>query len=809
MKNIYLFIISLFLSFNISVAQDYWMPLNGPEGVGIKQIGLDLYGNYYIGTFGIKNIFRSTDKGITWQNFEEGLPNDIYRYGFKFINAPDSSFYMIVKHKLYVIRPNSTVWERITGIGCIYNISINPNGDIYVSSSTSVYRSTDKGNSFKRLFGIRDEAELSTNGNNKNFVIDRKGDQSTRFYKFDDNGDNYKEIGVPGGCCLKGVFYDNNSKKLFIYSYDGLFMSENDGQSWNTIIDEDQPSPNYVVLSPLGTIYCDTYGKMIISKDLGQTWKSVPDSIYPFSYELKNILFQSDSSLLIYGNTSWQRSYFNFGIATEDFSSVSELKVKLAQTAVSNLSEDLNGTMYAMANRHRFYYSNDDWQTWKEINLGVKKEKIKFLEHDDNGNIIAISVLDNVYRSYNKGENWENISPWIDSLDNFESISISPKGTLYLLSGKKVLYISYDNGENWITKFNVSIKPYHNKFYFLTNDDIITVNSGQIRVSKDEGSTWKDLLENTNIKLDQKVVHVTKSDDILFVGEMKDTFPYIQHGLYKWKNNKLERLDSNANIWSIESIESNLTGDIFIAGGAGVFKLSNITKNWEEISFNLIYDINLYPNLFINMDQYIYACPRSGKIYKSINPTTNSHIIRGEVFYDEFSNCKKDTGEIEFYNWEVSLNGDVEKSITTNTKGEYYFNLPDGDYQIKLILPNSDIWQSCENNIDFSLNGSQLDTTYIPFPVQRITSTENISNKAKVKVYPQPFTYKTNIIIENFDISYNSVFELFNSLGEKVLSKNIDSGNFILYRNNLSNGIYFYKIEISNNKAIIGKLVIQ
>jgi len=805
MKYYYFLIISLFIFSKVSIAQDYWKPLNGPEGVSIQQAGLDLFGNYYIGTRGIENVFRSTDNGETWQNFEDGLPADIHRFGFKFANAPDSSFYMILKHRLYVIRPHTTIWERLSNIGSINNISISPNGNIYVSNSTKVYISTDKGATFNSIFKVEDEAILSTNGNNKNFVIDIEGEQRKNLFSFDDNGENLKEITVPIKY-LKGVLYDSISGKLFIYSHNGLYMSEDDGQTWNIILDEDSPSPHHMVISPSGIMYCSTYGGMIISKDLGQTWKTVHKDIYPFTYELTNILFPNENSIIVLGNTDWKH-FIRFGIAPADFNSIKEIKPNVKQPFIINIFEDPNKTIYAELGDKNFLFSNDDWQSSNEIKLNDSNEKIEFLDHENNGTIYVISTLKNVYWTSDKGLTWGNISPPVDSLSKYESISVSPTGTIYLLTNKRTLYVSKDKGENWVNVFNVPLSTYHNKFYFNSKEEIFAVNWNKIMVSKDNGNSWKNLISDDKVKLSRKVFHITKSDDILFVGEINDSISGFSRGLIKWEDDIAKILDDN--IFGIEYIESNVAGDIFVGASKGIFKLEKNSKNWEDISYELIYDINNAPGLFIDKDQYLYAFPKHDKIYKSIKPTTNSHTVLGKVFYDEFNNCQKDYGEIEFYNWLVSIDGVVKKSIKTNIYGNYSFNLPDGDYQIKINIPDSILWQSCKNNIDFTLNGTQLDTTIILFPIQRIPNTINQLNKTKIKIYPQPFSYKANITIEGLEISKNSVFEVFNNLGKKVFSKSINSNNFDFYRNNLSNGIYYYKIGIKSKILSTGKLVIQ
>ncbi len=810
MKNYYILLFSLFFSYNISSAQEYWKPLDGPTGAYINQIGLDLFGNYYIATNGIKNLFRSTDKGVTWQNFEDGLPEDIHRYGFSFVNAPDSSFYMIVKNQLYVLPPHSSKWRRIVtpntyGVGIYKAISFNPEGQMYVAKSKMVYRSTDNGESFTPIFESEDEVTLLTNGNNKNFIIQRKSNQNTHLFSFDDNGDNYKEI-TPSNGAHKGIFYDNYSGKLFTYSYNGLYMSKNDGQSWTNLVD-DNTNLSYAVLSPKNIIYGQNHGKMIISEDLGQTWHILPDSIYPVKFEMKNMLFPNDSSILILGNPKWEQYSFNFGIASSDFSSIQEIKTNLHQPLIKDISGDLNGMMYVQTYNNKYLISNNDWQSWKQVNLGNNVEKLASLKHDDKGNFYAISNNRKIYRSIDNGSSWKDITPAFYNPDDYKNFTVSPKGVLYLFSKNDNLFVSDDKGDNWENKLVQLFSSSYYSFYFNSKDYFYYVDWKHIKVSKDKGSTWENIFVSDSVQIRNRVFNITKNNEFIFYAQNYNSSSGYR--LYKLENNHLIQLSSNDQIWAIRYIESNISGDIFVGSADGIFKLHHNSNYWEEIFPKLIYYINNVPELFIDRYQYLYAIPLYGKIYKSLKPTTNFHTIQGEVFYDEIVNCKKDDGEIAFYDWEITIKGENEKTTKTDNEGKYSFNLPDGDYTIKINIPEPNSWHSCANNIDFTLNGSQLDTSIISFGIQRITKTENLFNKPKVKIYPHPFSYKTKIIIDDLNLSENPVFSIFNILGTKIFSKKINSNNFYFYRNNISNGIYFYKIS-SNNKLIgTGKLIIH
>lgn len=79
-----------------------------------------------------------------------------------------------------------------------------------------------------------------------------------------------------------------------------------------------------------------------------------------------------------------------------------------------------------------------------------------------------------------------------------------------------------------------------------------------------------------------------------------------------------------------------------------------------------------------------------------------------------------------------------------------------------------------------------------------------------VKVFPNPFTETTNIQIEDFKDNENWSVQLLDVTGKIVCSENIHKAPFILYKENLAVGVYFYRISnAKQQKQYTGKLIIQ
>ena len=94
--------------------------------------------------------------------------------------------------------------------------------------------------------------------------------------------------------------------------------------------------------------------------------------------------------------------------------------------------------------------------------------------------------------------------------------------------------------------------------------------------------------------------------------------------------------------------------------------------------------------------------------------------------------------------------------------------------------------------------------------MQIISSAKNIKyNVKEVSIFPNPFHDKAQIIIESNELQ-NAVLILMNLEGQ--ILKTIPSSNnnmFTIYREDLANGMYLFKILEDNNEVTTGKLIAQ
>jgi hypothetical protein len=77
-----------------------------------------------------------------------------------------------------------------------------------------------------------------------------------------------------------------------------------------------------------------------------------------------------------------------------------------------------------------------------------------------------------------------------------------------------------------------------------------------------------------------------------------------------------------------------------------------------------------------------------------------------------------------------------------------------------------------------------------------------------VRIMPNPFKDKTQIVVEGVTPSPDTQFMLYNVVGKEVLRQQLTSSTMTLQRNDLSSGMYIWIIK-GKNTNLTGKLMIN
>ena len=93
--------------------------------------------------------------------------------------------------------------------------------------------------------------------------------------------------------------------------------------------------------------------------------------------------------------------------------------------------------------------------------------------------------------------------------------------------------------------------------------------------------------------------------------------------------------------------------------------------------------------------------------------------------------------------------------------------------------------------------------------MQLISSTKNTKfNVKEVAVFPNPFREKTQIIVKSAELK-NAVLVLMNLEGQIFKTISSNNNTFDIYRDDLANGMYLFKILENDEEVATGKIIAQ
>lgn len=617
MKKSILFIFAFFFFTSLLFSQTIqWQPLTGPHGGAIYSIVKDNQGNIYANTMWGQGPFKSIDNGESWFSIKNGLtpytgqyhPLNINSNGDLFIGgAPNTD-------KLCRSTDGGNSWIPIpnlnTGGHSIICISFDQANNIYVGTSTGIYKSTNNGESWTSPFQLSGVYSIAFNDSGHVFA-----GTSWRVYRSTDNGTTWIELPMGGGGHGLGTTTVAVAPNGYVFAglsgeNSGILRSTNNGNSWT------YSYPQTVQIKPASTPFFDDY-----------------NYIY-FPTDGKGVLFSSD-----YGD-NW-----------------SELNVGLGNKSVRAITKVDNRFLYAGGDNA--IYKCDSWAAYPYwYSTGLPLAGVKRIAVNDDNTIFTCAW--GVNRSFDGGQSWETINNGLSILD-VRAIAIKNDGTIFLGCGmydyaypNACIFRSTDNGNSWVVLENgiqrddveaLTIDDEGNIYagnvygvYKSTNngDSWVNIGGGVFRTKRGlEFNSVGDLFlasySNGNAlwKLpagDSVWVNLTP----IFGSGWIYSFFKGSNG-YFYADNK--RSTDNGNTWvemngiqsSVSSFTENSIGHLFCGTfnfGSGVFRSTDYGANWHQINSGLpTMDIR---SVAVDNDDYLYAGAWGHSLYKTTTSTVTS-----------------------------------------------------------------------------------------------------------------------------------------------------------------------------------------
>lgn len=233
--------------------------------------------------------------------------------------------------------------------------------------------------------------------------------------------------------------------------------------------------------------------------------------------------------------------------------------------------------------------------------------------------------------------------------------------------------------------------------------------------------------------------------------------------------------------WAVGTVDTSAT----------ILHSTNAGTNWTKQSSGL--NSQLYSVFFIN-NLTGWAVGTGGKIIA----TTNG----GTTWAQQTSGVLNALFDVSFISplkgWIAGANGTILKTIDGGTTWTPETSGTTTDLK-SIIMKNDTLGWVCGGGGTIRVYGNAL-----PNSVNEV-SQQNIH----ISIYPNPMTDIATVSFQNFSgESYD--FTLVDVTGKKVTEqKNISDKTFLLNRNNLEPGIYFYQVSTGKGNNLNGKIIIQ
>jgi photosystem II stability/assembly factor-like uncharacterized protein len=467
-----------------------------------------------------KNYYLTTDGGDSWteisSNQDMDCPNQVLSIAIDPVN-PDRLFVFndenpgeetICRNGVYSSSDGGDSWtlnltiEPIFGLETASVVFDQTGKHLYVSDSSSVYHSNDRGETWQQL-QIHDCQTLS--------VDPRSGDRAycagyDKIIMTQDGGANWSDyLSHRGPSFARSITVSPVSGHVVLAGWNGLWRTADEGQSWDQMnrgLGMYRLNLSFDPVDPLAMLLEDEACTVYRSTDGGSHWEPAPDRTCQSNTALNasgEWLFwidEGDRSLRRSNDKGATSRQMNWPIENESPEII----------AAHPIDSDRLLAIYHFQSPPYFFLSDDLGETWREAELIEWDEYSSpgpapriFFDQGAGQRTYLIEMV-RLYRSDNAGESWQrcaNTDSWLGSAQRKAGMIIDPEDADHIIlatRGNGIL-VSTDGCQSWQASNKGLGSPFVNTLALDPNnpDTIYAGTDGGAYVSFDFGQTWNQI----------------------------------------------------------------------------------------------------------------------------------------------------------------------------------------------------------------------------------------------------------------------------------------------------------------------------
>lgn len=437
--------------------------LGGAGSISINPNGL----NMFLATD--SGLYRSVDKGFSWTNLYQ---NEVFK-DVTIDSNNVSIIYAITSNKVYKSIDAGVNWNLIKTDSVNSNSIVVASGTLYLADASDVFKSTNSGTIWKKIFTIPNSIinVLAINPANSAEVL---AGSTKGIYRTSNSGTTW----IPWNSNLIATEIDVLEKDPL--NPDVLYASVNNlgivrfnknavgwsdfgnynqtfglrkiiGISIDPFLNSNNFRATYVISNPSDNQYLNITD---YSSDDGVTWFNLSlSNVYP-DIQFSNIIFDNKSTGIMYATTTGRPVGYDAIYKSEDFG--------LSWNTLSNgipagviikdvLIDSIDVSILYINTGQNIFKSTDYGVSWVRLTIGARDDLyFKLIMNKNNPGELYLTSLYYLYKTTNGGATWSVITSSSTKAFSVTVIAISSLNSDIMYSGTdNGISRSKDNGKSW------------------------------------------------------------------------------------------------------------------------------------------------------------------------------------------------------------------------------------------------------------------------------------------------------------------------------------------------------------------------
>lgn len=458
----------------------------------IEDLFIHKDGALYASVSGV-GVLRSTNKGATWEKFFDRL-GAVTSFALLGMNSSGHIFakpFMSSDGYIYCSTNSGSTWERReNGLDMRFpanvNLSVDAYDNLYLRDfNNKLYGSTDNGAQWSVLYaGSADFVTVhsrgvlflgSTNSTNYTAKLLRSTDQGVTW------ADIYPDIYSKKIRILNML--PGPSGQVILCTRDSLLISADLGDTW-------KPASIVVTGESINEVSVTPAGEILVGTDAGWLHRSVNGGL---SWTRSTARWERFAGIACLASNSRNTLFAGsssdgFFTTTDQGSSWNAAATSVIGTSVNSLAVSANDRLYLGTSSNGLFESSDDGTTWKKMNTPFATRSVSWIGLNSKGHIFVVAQAD-LFRSTDNGVTWD--SKATSTSVRYMCAAIGPSDDLYA-SFSDDMYYSSNGGDAWVKK-NSGLPPSPAVTALTVGDHgevWLGTSTGGLFFSADQGGTW-------------------------------------------------------------------------------------------------------------------------------------------------------------------------------------------------------------------------------------------------------------------------------------------------------------------------------